>query len=204
MPYIPFTPAPPVIVEAGAVQGYTNGFFYSPSYNLELNKIAFEINALQFQFSSLAAQGEVGSPAMSMATASANLGLLVKSVNVSNGLLETLTASVGLVANKLDVVASGLGTISSHASSVAVTQKMAFADQAKNNKHSQLTTEAAQVAAGLPKTVVTPQINFDTIKENLQDYAMVDGQVVAIGVLNEAATKAFGAGQTAVVGWVAE
>lgn len=203
MPYIPFVPVAPVQYAAGSVTGYTNGFFYQQGYNLELNAIAEEINGLQYQFSSLACK-EPGSAAASLSSAAGSTGLLVKQLGSTNELLKTLNGNVGVLANKMEVVARGLASISSHAGSMSVTQKMAFADQAKNNKHSQLTTETAQEAAGLKKTVVTPEVTFETIKANLADYSMINGQVVAIGAIEEVGAKALAYGSTAVLGWVAE
>jgi hypothetical protein len=104
----------------------------------------------------------------------------------------------------MEIVARGLASISSHASSMSVTSKLAFADNAKNNKHQQLTTEAAQEQAGLKKTVVTPEINIDTIKGTLVDYGMINGQVAAIGALEDGAAKALSYGSTTLLEWTAQ
>lgn len=204
MAYIPFVPVAPVQSAFGAVSGYTNGSFVIPNYNFELNSIAEEINALQYQFTGLAAKADVGSIAASASSAAGSIGLLVKQVTASNELLMKLNTNVQLVANSLEVVSRGLATISSHASEAVVTSQMALADQVKNNKHQQLTTEAAQAAAGLPKTVVTPEITVDTIKVNIEDVGAIKAQAAVAGLVSDGTAKALGFATTTVTTWVAE
>lgn len=203
MPYIPYVPLPPQPVPS-TLSGYTNGVIYTQDYTLHLNAVAKEINALQFQFSALAAKTDVGSAAASLSSAASSTGLLVKQIGTTNDLLMKLNTNVQLVANSMEVVSRGLATISSHASESVVTQQMAYADQAKNNKHQQLTTEAAQEAAGLPKTVVTPELTVATIQATIQDVSVVKAQATAASLVTDGAATAFAFASTTVTSWAAQ
>jgi hypothetical protein len=203
MPYIPYIPLPPVTAATGAVSGYTNGAFTTPDYTLILNEIAKQINLLQFQFSNAAIK-DIGSAAASLSSSASSSGLLVKQIGATNELLKTLNGNVVLVANKMEIVARGMASLSGHAAESVVTSQMALSDQVKNNKHGQLTTEAAQVAAGLPKTEVTAELNLETIKETINNVGVVKAQAGIAGLAADASAQALGYATTTVTTWIAE
>jgi len=203
MPYIPYTPITPVNFAAGGFTGNTNGFLTVPTYNLELNAIAKEINSLQYQFSNLAIKDPGSANANWSSMASSN-GLMVKQLGLTNELLKTLNGNVGVLANKMEVVALGLATISSHASESVVTQQMAFADQQRNNKHQQLTTEAAQEQAGLKKTVVTPELTVATVQATIEEISVIKAQATAASLVSNGAASAFSYASTTALEWIAQ
>jgi hypothetical protein len=204
MPYIPFTPAPPVIVEAGAVQGYTNGFFYSPSYNLELNKIAFEINALQFQFSPLAAQTEVGSPAASLSAVAINSGIIAENVADIHLELKKLNLSISGVSNSIDTSTKGLANISTHMAKQTVIQTMAVNNDIKKAEFEKQVTNTAQEAAGVPKTVVTPQALVARVEEVITDVTTTNALISATALVQETVANAATTAFTTTATWIAE
>ena len=203
MPYIPYTPVSPVNFAMGSVSGYTNGFFTIPTYNLELNAIAKELNSLQYQFTSLAALDPASANANWSSMASSS-GLMIKQLGLTNELLKTLNGNVGVLANKMEVVGLGLATIASHASESVVTQQMAFADQQRNNKHQQLTTEAAQAQAGLKKTEVTPELTVATVQATIEEIGVIKAQASAASLVANGAASAFSYASTTALEWIAQ
>lgn len=203
MPYIPFTPAPPATVPAGSVTGYTNGFFYSPDYNLELNKIAFEINALQFQFSN-AALGDVGSAAASLSSSAINLGIIAENVADIHLEIKKLNLSIGGVSNSIDTSTKGLANISTHMAKQTVIQTMIMNNDVKKAEFEKEVTNQAQVAAGQEKTVITPQGLIERgeqlITEVSQSNALIAGTAFVSEQISNTATTAF----TTSAQWVAE
>jgi hypothetical protein len=196
MPYIPFTPAAPVTFAAGSVTGYTNGFFYSPNYNLELNLIAKEINALQYQFSGTAALTDVGSAAASMSAAAGNIGIVAKNTGTIVDLMTKISANILTIANKIEMSSAAISNVSSHMAEQVVVSQMAYVDQSQANKHQQLTVEAAQEQAGLPKTVVTTESITTTLQQTAQNVSIAKASAKAASLVDEAITSAFSYAKT--------
>jgi hypothetical protein len=195
MPYIPFTPAAPVNFAAGSVSGYTNGFFTVPSYNLELNLIAKEINALQYQFSG-AAIADVGSAAASMSAAAGNIGALAKSTGTLVDLMTKVDAHILTIANKIEMSSAAISNVSSHMAEQVVVAQMAYVDQSFANKHQQLTVEAAQEQAGLPKTEVPVESLTTTLQQTAQNVSIAKASAKAASLVDEAITSAFSYAKT--------
>jgi hypothetical protein len=189
MPYIPYTPILPVNFAAGAFTGNTNGFITVPTYNLELNAIAKEINALQFQFSN-AALLDVGSAAASMSSASLNLGCIAESLGTIQDLMTKLNVNVQTIANKLELSAGAISNVSAHMAEQVVVAQMAYVDQSSANKHQQLTVEQAQEQAGLPKTVVTKEAITTTLQTTAQNVSIAKASAKAAALVDEAITSA--------------
>ena len=189
MPYIPYTPVSPVNFAMGSVSGYTNGFFTIPTYNLELNAIAKELNALQYQFSG-AALADPGAAANSMHLTMLNLGCLAESLGTIQDLMIKLNVNVQTIANKLEVSAGAISNVSAHLAEQVVVSQMAYVDQSQANQHQQKTVEQAQEQAGLPKTVVSKEDITTTLQTTAQNVSIAKASAKAAALVDEAVTSA--------------
>ena len=203
MPYIPYVPVAPVQYSAGSVTGYTNGFFYQQGYNLELNAIAEEINALQYQFSG-AAILDPGSAANTLHLSMLNLGIIAENVADIHLELKKLNLNVQGVSNSVEVSTKGLANISTHMAKQNVIATMVMNNDVKKAEFEKLVTNQAQEQAGLPKTEVTPQGLAERGKQLVtevgQSNALIAGTTFIQENISAAATAAF----TTTTTWVAE
>jgi hypothetical protein len=203
MPYIPFTPITPVTFAAGSVTGYTNGFFYSPNYNLELNAIAKEINALQYQFSG-AALLDVGSASATMSATALNLGIIAENVADIHLEIKKLNLNVQGVSNSVEVSTKGLANISTHMAKQTVIATMAMNNDIKKAEFEKLVTNEAQAQAGMPISVVTPEGLVERgkqlVTEVSQSNALIAGTTFIQEQISTTATTAF----TTTTTWIAE
>ena len=203
MPYIPYTPVTPVNFAMGSVSGYTNGFFVVPTYNLELNAIAKELNALQYQFSG-AAIFDPGAAANTMHLTMLNLGIIAENVADIHLEIKKLNLNVQGVSNSVEVSTKGLANISTHMAKQNVIATMVMNNDVKKAEFEKLVTNQAQEQAGLPKTEVTPQGLAERGKQLVtevgQSNALIAGTTFIQENISAAATAAF----TTTTTWVAE
>jgi hypothetical protein len=203
MPYIPYIPLPPVNFAMGGVTGYTNGAFTVPTYNLELNEIAKQINLLQYQFSG-AALYDVGSASASMSATTTNLGIIAENVVDLLAEVRKLNLNIRGISNSVEVSTKGLANISSHMGKQSVLTTMLVNDQIKNNEFQQQTTNQALADSGKPPTVVTPAAFSEKAKQVINDVsttnALVAGTTLVQETITNAATTAFATTTT----WIAE
>lgn len=94
-----------------------------------------------------------------------------------------LTASV-------QVLQSSLGNISANVAAGVTTQQLAVADQIKNNKFQQETTNASLERAELPKTIIQPTEIVESIQGAVQDTLVIKSQVKASALVEEQITSA--------------
>lgn len=203
MPYIAFTPAAPSTVQTGSVEGYTNGFFYAPNYNAELNKIAFEINALQYQFSGTALE-DVGSAASCLSAIASNSSIIARNMGEINLELKNLNLSIGGVSNSIDTSTKGLANISTHMAKQSIIQTMAVNNDIKKAEFEKQVTNTAQEAAGIPKTVVTPQALVARVEEVITDVTTTNALISATTLVQETITNAATTAFTTTATWIAE
>lgn len=201
--YIVYNPVPPVNFAMGSVSGYTNGAFVVPTYNLELNAIALQLNLLQYQFSN-AAVLEPGSASASMSATAGNVGVIAEQLGELLELMETISGNLSTIANKVEVSTKGLANISSHMAKAGVISQMQLADQVTANEFNKQTANAAQVAAGLPPTVITATDFLEKAKSTIVDVGQLNAQVAATAVVTEAATAAATSAFTTATTWAAE
>lgn len=203
MPYIVFNPVPPVNFAMGTVSGYTNGAFVVPQYNLELNAIALQLNLLQYQFSN-AALFETGSASASMSATALNAGVIAEQFGTLLEVMKTISGNISTIANKVEVSTKGIATMSSHMAKQSVISQMQLADQITANEFNKQTANAAQEAAGLPKTVVTATGFVEKTKETIVNISQLNAQVTATSVVTEAITAAGTTAVTTAATWAAE
>lgn len=203
MPYIPYTPVTPVSFAAGSVTGYTNGFFYSPNYNLELNAIAKELNALQYQFSG-AAILDPGAAANSMHLTMLNIGIIAENVADIHLEIKKLNLNVQGVSNSVEVSTKGLANISTHMAKQTVIATMELNNNVKKAEFEKTVTNQAQEQAGLPKSEVTPQALVERgkqlVTEVSESNALIAGTTFVQEQISTTATAAF----TTTTTWIAE
>jgi hypothetical protein len=203
MPYIPYTPITPVNFAAGGFTGNTNGFLTVPTYNLELNAIAKEINALQYQFSG-AALFDPGSAAASMSATALNIGIIAE--NVADILIEVkkLNLNVQGVSNSVEVSTKGLANISTHMAKGNVIATMDMNNNVKKAEFEKQVTNQAQEQAGMPKTEVSPENLVERgkqlVSEVSESNALIAGTTFIQENISAAATAAF----TTTTTWIAE
>ena len=203
MPYIPYTPVTPVNFAMGSVSGYTNGFFVVPTYNLELNAIAKELNALQYQFSG-AAIFDPGAAANTMHLTMLNLGIIAENVADIHLEIKKLNLNVQGVSNSVEVSTKGLANISSHMAKQTVLKTMALNDQMKTSEFQKQVTNQAQEASGQEKTVVTPDAFTEKAKEVLTDVSTTNALVAGTAFIQEQITTAATSAFTSTTTWIAE
>lgn len=201
--YIVFTPVAPVNFAMGSVAGYTNGSFIIPQYNLELNAIALQLNLLQYQFSG-AAVAEPGSAAASMSATANNVGSISKNLGTLLKVMQTISGNLSTIANKVEVSTKGIANMSSHMAKNSVIAQMQLADQLTANEFNKQTANAAQEAAGLPKTVITATNFVEKTKETIVNISQLNAQVSATALVTEAATAAATSAFTTAATWAAE
>lgn len=90
----------------------------------------------------------------------------------------------------IQVIQSGIASVSANVSAGVTTQQLAVADQIKNNQFQQLTTNAALERADLPKTVVNPADIQTQVQSAVQDTLTVKTQVKASALVEEQITSA--------------
>jgi hypothetical protein len=171
-------------------------------YTLHLNAIAAELNQIGF-FLSPTGAADVGSLAASCSSAAKSLATLGEQVASQTKLLTDINGNLLVVANKIGVSAVGLATISSHLAEQVVTQQMVAVDQINNNKFTQETTKASQVAAGVEPTVITPANLVETTKETVNNVTMFKAQAAAGALVSDGIGKAASYATTTVGEWIA-
>ena len=203
MPYIPYTPVLPVNFAAGGFTGNTNGFLTVPTYNLELNAIAKELNALQYQFSG-AAILDPGAAANSMHLAMLNLGIIAENVADIHLEIKKLNLNVQGVSNSVEVSTKGLANISTHMAKGNVIATMDMNNNVKKAEFEKLVTNQAQEQAGITPTEVSPQNLVERgkqlVTEVSESNALIAGTTFVQEQISTTATTAF----TTTTTWVAE
>ena len=203
MPYIPYTPVSPVNFAMGSVSGYTNGFFTIPTYNLELNAIAKELNALQYQFSG-AALADPGAAANTMHLSMLNLGIIATNVADIHLELKKLNLNVQGVSNSVEVSTKGLANISTHMAKQTVIATMAMNNDVKKAEFEKLVTNQAQEQAGLEKTEVSPENLVDRGKQLLTEIGESNALIAGTTFVQEQITTTATAAFTTTTTWIAE
>ena len=95
-------------------------------------------------------------PSVAQASAS-NLGYIHSAILANTEAVQELTVATGKIANAVDVLTKAAGTMAYTSIQSLNTQQLAYADQVKNNKFNQKTTNAALERAGVPPTEVKPE-----------------------------------------------
>lgn len=203
MAYIPAKPIPNQPIP-GVLSGYTNGTIYNMDYTLHLNAIAFEINQLSYALSPIGITSETGGFGYYVQSIAINSGIVAEQMVDLNLRLQDLIGTVSKVGNKSEILAKGLGTISSHLAEQVVTQQMVAVDTINNNKFTQETTKASQKAAGQEPTVITPASLVETTKETVNNVTMFKAQAAAGALVSDAVANASSYAITTTTTWIAE
>ena len=104
---------------------------------------------------------------------------------------------------RMEVIQTGLASMSNTMAETATTAQMAYLDQTKNNEFQQKTTNASLERGGHPPTVVQPAELLTKLQTNIREVTVLKGEVAATnlvsGFISDSITKAW----TTSYQWVA-
>lgn len=142
-------------------------------------------------------------PAVLSAQSGHQLSIL-KAIGEQTKAINNLSLSVGKVAQGTESVVTAAANIQYTLSQQLTTAQFAAADQIKNNKFQQKTTNASLERAGLPPTEVKAEDMKDAVKQGFEDISVIRAQstIISYGTatLTEAATEGLKISQA----WVAQ
>lgn len=142
-------------------------------------------------------------PSVAQASAS-NLGYIHSAIQAQTEQIVNLTVAVGKISNSLDILTKAAGTMAYTSIQSLNTQQLAYADQVKNNKFNQKTTNAALERANLPPTEVQPEEFKKEVADRVVDLGTIKAQNAAVDVIQSTVTEYTKAGFEMATKWVAE
>lgn len=146
---------------------------------------------------SVAAASTPGSPA-------ASLRVIAGAFNDSAQLSGYLIKNQSEVSAMIDKISTGLASISAHIAQGVTTQQIVAADNIRNNKFQQQTTNDALERAKLPKTEVTPAKQQEAVGSAISDVADLKLQVAASNLVANTITDGLVFAQTQLLSWVSQ
>lgn len=112
-----------------------------------------------------------------------------QSLNDMASMMATMMENQKAMTANIQIIQTALAGLTVHVANGVTTQQVAVADQIKNNKFSQQTTNAALERAELPPTVVTPGDLLTTIQSTVSDVTMLKAQTEAASLVETTLTK---------------
>jgi len=104
---------------------------------------------------------------------------------------------------RMEVMQTGLASISNTMSDTATTAQMAYLDQVKNNEFQQKTTNASLARGGHPPTVVQPADLLEKLQKNIQEVTILKGEVAATNLVSNFISEGISKAWTTSSQWVA-
>lgn len=131
-----------------------------------------------------------------------------QSLNDMASIMASMMENQKDIAANLSVIQTALAGLTVHVANGVTTSQVAVADQIKNNKFSQQTTNAALERSELPPTVVEPGDLLTTIQTTVSDVTVLKAQTEAASLVETTLTKGMAwtvtqAGDLVTKGWVA-
>jgi hypothetical protein len=104
---------------------------------------------------------------------------------------------------RMEVMQTGLASISNKMADAATTAQMAYLDQVKNNEFQQQTTNASLARGGHPPTVVQPADLLTKLQKNIQEVTILKGEVAATNLVSGFISDGISKAWTTSYQWVA-
>lgn len=117
-----------------------------------------------------------GTPVAIWSAQADTLAMMQEMLEELNDRMEELSVQQTAIEQRMEVQTKGMAVMTHHAADQAITAKMAYLDQVRNNEFQQITTNNALEAVGKPKTVVTPQGLLVKIQTNIQEITTLNAQ----------------------------
>ena len=193
MPFVPVTITG--LREIGNI-GATGGAGAIPVYNYIPNVTSMDISLQRLAWSFSALSG------ISPDDAGSFMSVMVAQAQAINDMAtmqsDMLTAHQSIATN-LTTIASVLSGMSGQMAAAVTTQQVAVADQIKNNKFQQVTTNAALKRSDLPETVVPQDALTKTFKDTTSETILFKTQIAGANLVQSGITDSLAYGQTLAV-----
>ena len=157
-----------------------------------------------FDSTNVAMGGKPGSLAALASQNAAQLTSLTAAVRANTEAIDKLTVATGKIASSVEVLTKAAGTIQYTMTKQLTTQQMVAADQIKNNKFNQVTTNEAKERAGLPKTELKPQDTLESVKTAIDEISVINAQTTATTIIFDQLAESTKQGFTIAQQWIVE
>ncbi len=205
MAYTP--PVPPLVaavpVPVGTWTGETSGTLSQLDYSPMLIAIALELNKLNYNLSSIST-AEPGSVMAQMSLTNNNMRGSINKFTDLNTTLRSLAAGLEKVNTTMNVQTTGLANISNTLTKQLIVSETAAIDQLKNNQLTQEIAKQAQIDAGKPPVVITPEAFLTRIETAVNDVLSFRAVSFAVGVVTQAVNDTITTAYTTSVTWAAQ
>jgi len=189
---MPFVPATITGLREIGNLGAQAGGGVIPVYNYIANATSMDISLQRIAWS-LSAQSGTEVDVGSFMTV---LRCQAQAINDMATMQSDMLTAHQAIATNLTTLASVLTGISGHLAAAVTTQQVAVADQIKNNKFQQVTTNAALKRSDLPETEVPSSTVLETFQQTTKDTLTFKGQIAGANLVQTGITESFAYGQT--------
>ena len=176
--------------------GATGGAGTIPVYNYITNVTSMDISLQQIAWSFSSLSGVSPDDAGSLMTC---IRVQAQAVNDIASMQANHLEAYQAIATNLTSIAAVLTGISGQIAAGVTTQQLQVADQIKNNRFQQITTNAALKRSDLPETVVPADSLASTFKATSQDVVAFKAQITAANLVQQGITDSVAYGQTLAV-----
>ena len=141
--------------------------------------------AMEKYFGTSATTASAGGLVAAVTAGSATQSQILNAINAQTKAINELSLAVGKVAASVESITNAAANIQVTMTQQLTTQQLQAADQIKNSKFQQQTTNAALKRADLPETVVAPDEMKKSISNAVTDIGVIKAQTAATSYLTD-------------------
>ena len=204
MAYVPPVLPPnalPITTPMGATGGA--GTFTVLDYSPYLISIIIELNKLNYNLSSLST-AEPGSLMAQLSLSNNNSEVMILEHQLNTQAIQNLVAAVQGVSKAAAAQTTGLSNIATTMTKQLVVTETATIDQIKNNQLTQAIAKQAQIDAGKPPVVITPEAFITRVETAVNDVLSFRAITFAANIVTQAVNDTVTTAYTTSVTWIGQ
>jgi hypothetical protein len=206
MAYVPPTAlpvAPPYSLAPSNFVGQTTGSVIFPDYSAHLMQIIVELNKLNYNLSSIST-AEPGSFMAIQSLQANNSETMILEHQLNTQAIQNLVAAVQGVSKAMATQTTGVANIATTMTKQLVVAETATMDQIKNNQLTQAIAKQAQVDAGKPPVVVSPEAFITRVEATVNDVLSFRAITFAANTVTQAVNDTITTAYTTSVTWIGQ